>query len=147
MEIVKERTLNEGDVVQIYKNLNRDCFSVKNKTSGLVVAYVQTATIRIAKFHVSKKGRQRVLDKKVRSVHAWVEGFFVAGESEKPSSVTFHTGYYNPYKVDTFINEHTRKTVLTAELAYFANDRVYYADVSQSAANPIERQLEWGILL
>ncbi|WP_145949581.1 hypothetical protein [Paenibacillus sp. Y412MC10] len=124
MELVKGRTLEAGDLVHIYKNLNRDCFSIKNKKTGLVVAYVQSATLKDAKFHVSKSGRQRVLDKQVRSVHAWVEGIFIAGDHPKPVRVS-KVIYYNPYRTETFIFEESGQAVLAASYAHCENNRVY----------------------
>lgn len=132
MEFVKDRTLAPGDIVHVYKNLNRECFSIKNKKTGLVVAYCQSCTITNAKFHVSASGLLRVRSKQVRAVMAWVEGVFVQADEEKPEAVfasaaAFHVGYFNPYKTDTFIDEGAGTPVHRAAIAHFANDRVLFA--------------------
>jgi hypothetical protein len=124
MELIKDRELKSGDIVQIYKNLNRDCFSIRSKATGLVLGYCQTALIADARYVVSAKGRQRVLERQVRSVHAYVEGLFLEADQAKPEGL--YTGYYNPYKTETFVDEESREQLYESLIAYFENTSVYY---------------------
>lgn len=39
LEIVKNRKLEQSQEVSVYRNLNRKCFSIKDKKTGLVCAY------------------------------------------------------------------------------------------------------------
>lgn len=124
MENIKGRELKSGDIVQIYKNLNRDCFSIRSKATGLVLGYCQTALIADARYVVSEKSRQRVLERQVRSVHAFVEGMFLEADQAMPEGL--YTGYYNPYKTATFIDEESGEQLHESLIAYFENTRVYY---------------------
>ena len=61
LEIVKDRTLVSGQEVSVYRNLNRKCFSIKDKKTGLVCAYADKFRIENVKCKVLEAGRQRVL--------------------------------------------------------------------------------------
>lgn len=62
--------------VRVYKNLNRDCLSVQTfvDQKWRVVAYADSVELRDVKFHVSKPGREWVLARGAKTVHAWAEG-------------------------------------------------------------------------
>ena len=87
-----------GERVQVYRNLRRGDWSVRVK--GRVVAHVPEVTLATVRFVVSEAGRQRVLRRKERSVHAWAEGEVVAhgsvpaasGDGTVAWSVTTRTG-------------------------------------------------------
>ncbi|MGF7036075.1 hypothetical protein J2T17_007126 [Paenibacillus mucilaginosus] len=125
MKLVKDRQLQEGEIVQVYQNLNRDCFSIRSKKSGLVLAYAETVTLRNASYKVSERSRQRVLSSRVRNVHAFVEGEFVTADSPTPAGVG-QIAYYNPYTTDHFYNEQTRQPVRYTEIAHCQEKRVHF---------------------
>ena len=50
LEIVKDRTLVSGQEVSVYRNLNRKCFSIKDKKTGLVCAYADKFRIENVKW-------------------------------------------------------------------------------------------------
>jgi hypothetical protein len=122
---VKDRQLVKGQIVQVYRNLNRDCFSIRDKKTGLVVAYCNTATIQNAKFVVSATGHARVLKTGVRSVHAYIEGAFLSAGEEKKEH--YQRGYYNPFKTDQFIHEDTGEPIEFAKIAHCQDTRVYFS--------------------
>lgn len=124
LEIVKDRSLFPGDVVQVYQNLNKSCFSVRSKRTGLVIAYADTVTVSNAIFKVSEKGRQRVLRTGVRSVHAYVEGIFLAADRTPPDCVT-HVAYYNPFLTEGFMTEVSDTPIIRADIAHCQNRRVF----------------------
>jgi hypothetical protein len=122
---VKGRLLHYGQTVQVYKNLNRDCFSIRDKKTGLVIAYASSVTLREAKFKVSAAGRLRVIRSGIRSVHGYVEGEFEAADLATPSSLV-NTAYYNPFKTEHFINEVTKEIVIQTVVAHCHASRVRF---------------------
>ena len=125
VEIVKGRPLVPGQIIHVYKNLNRDCFSLRDKQSGLVVAYADNVTLANVKFYVSQAGRERVIERKVRSVHGWVIGEFVSANTNRPDVIDA-IGYYNPYQTSNFINESSKEIIYSSPLAYCSSGRVFY---------------------
>lgn len=103
--------------VRVYRNLHKDCFSVKQ--DGLVRCHANHVTLRDCKFIVSKAGQKRVRDEGRKNVHAFVEGLLVnTREADKIVDGTksdteiwegesnWQKAYYNPYTCDTFINQY-----------------------------------------
>ncbi|MFC5449180.1 hypothetical protein ACFPOG_12990 [Paenibacillus aestuarii] len=125
MEIVKGRGLEYGQIVKVYKNLNRDCFSIQDSRTGLVVAYASTVTVRNVVFRVQDGGRKKTIEINRRSVHAYLQGEFIAADEDMPVQ-TNRVGYYNPFKTETFIDEGTREIIRTTPLAHCQNHRVHF---------------------
>ena len=88
--------------VEVYKNLNRDCYSVRQ--DGIVRFHTHTICLKNVEYKVSEAGRQRVLRERCKHVHAVVKGTIVHSRElwyEKlPFAADFVT--YNPYKNDSF---------------------------------------------
>lgn len=112
--------------VRVYRNLHKDCFSVKQ--DGLVRCHADGVTLQECKFIVSKAGQKRVREQQQKNVHAFVEGYVVdttAADREVDGEVTegqlmsgltnWQKAYYNPYTCDTFINQHDGSPLETAE--------------------------------
>ena len=114
--------------VRVYRNLHKNCFSVKQ--GGLVRCHADHVTLEDCKFIVSKAGQERVRDEGRKNVHAFVEGVLVntreaddivdgtksdaevyAGKSD------WQQAYYNPYTCDTFINQYDGSPLETARFA------------------------------
>lgn len=125
MDFVKGRTLENGQPVQVYKNLNRDCFSIQDKKTKLVVAYADTVTVRNANFVISEAGRQRAIRDNRRNVHAYVQGEFFISDQDIPLEAV-KVGYYNPFKTDKFINEDTNEVIEQSYLVHCQESRVHY---------------------
>lgn len=102
--------------VFVYRNLHKKCLSVRNVKTGLVIAHVDTISLRDCKFKVSQKGRQRVLKEKRKNVHAGVEGNWVQ-EIVTPDLLKCVKIVYNPYKYDSFVEQKTLSPVVYAETA------------------------------
>jgi hypothetical protein len=101
------RDINEqpeflGRTVRVYRNLNRNCMSVVDNSSKLVIAHTSFVLLDNPVFKVSEAGRQRVLRTGRRNVHAWAVGEI----SEMPSNLTASTALrlsYNPYRDSSFM--------------------------------------------
>jgi hypothetical protein len=68
----KKRRVNYRKPVEVYRNLLRDSYSVRQ--GGLVVGHTKAIMICDATFVVNAAGHKRYKDSGVRNVHAWVRG-------------------------------------------------------------------------
>lgn len=120
-----------GTRVQIYRNLTKGCWSVRDAKTKLVIGHAATAVLRDANFKVSEAGRQRVLRERRKNVHAWVEGIL------EPAETTLHVGEwvtYNPYKAACFQLVLTGDPVMAAPYAVFTSTgKVFEAYTPQMA--------------
>lgn len=99
-----------GLKVQVYRNLHRNCYSVRYK--GKVIAHVKEITLLQANFRVSQAGRARVLKERRKNVHAYVEGVVTDNFHELIHHVT-----YNPYKAPYFFERNMKTRVNYAGVA------------------------------
>jgi hypothetical protein len=90
-----------GRKVDIYWNVNRACYSVRERANGTtkVIAHVSAVTLADARFVVSEAGRLRVLRERRKNVHAFVRGTITAVEPAGAGVAV----RYNPYKGATFM--------------------------------------------
>ena len=123
LEIVKDRKLEQSQEVAVYRNLNRKCFSIKDKKTGLVVAHADKFRIENVRCKVSEAGRQRVLREKQKNVHALLLGIYI-GNCEMDTSQMDEV-YYDPYTLDSFINKRTGEKLTQIDLVYFENGKAY----------------------
>jgi len=96
--------------VQVYKNLHKDCWSVRQ--SGKVVAHMDYICLKHCSFKVSEKGRDRVRKEGSKNVHAYIRGFIPKSGNDITKWENFlekedyvaHEITYNPYENDTFVS-------------------------------------------
>lgn len=100
--LVHECGVNAGKPVEVYRNLHKNCYSVKQ--GGLVRAHMDVVRLRDCTFKVNQKGRQRVLDTGCKNVHARVVGFVTTIANNNPDLVPNRVKY-NPYKWEGFVEE------------------------------------------
>jgi hypothetical protein len=90
--------------VQIYRNLHKDCMSVRQ--GGIVVCHADAVVLKNVTFVVGEAGRERVRRERKKNVHAYVKGFVV--DAREMATVQAWVGglwdevYYNPYTCDHF---------------------------------------------
>lgn len=145
---MKNEALLVGDRVEVYRNLHKNCFSVRK--NGRVVKHIpddQGLTLVDVKFAVQPAGRAKVLRERKKNVHAFVRGTVAADPLTKivqeytgaPFAVAldsctnaeryiFVLAYqlmvsYNPFEMDTFFttlggNKTPIKTARLASLRY-----------------------------
>lgn len=92
--------------VFVYRNLHKNCLSVRDVKTGIVIAYVDSILLKNIKFKVSAKGRERVLREKRKNVHAGVEGEWIKSEI-LPNTNDCLRIIYDPYKFASFVAENT----------------------------------------
>lgn len=117
----KNRTLQAGTPVKVYRNLHNQMFSIVDLATGLVVAHSRTVRIADAKFVVNESGRRRVIEEQRKNVHAFVVGTFV-GTLEAAQR---HEAYYNPYKTQTFVTS-TGEPLMAAASVTLRDCKIFY---------------------
>lgn len=121
----KNRALpQQGAVVEVYYDLHRKCYSIRDVKSNLVVAKADYVNLHLAMFNVREAGRQRVLREKVKNVHATIVGLYVDAQATDTSAM--HPAYYNPYKVATFVDADTQRPLYGTEHVHCANKQAWY---------------------
>lgn len=98
----KDRQIDLSKPVQVYKNLHKKCYSIRQ--SGLVVAYAKRICLKDCDFVVNKAGQERTRREKKKYVHAWISGFYTtsgmgttAGRNDLACEIK-----YNPLRDDYF---------------------------------------------
>lgn len=89
----------KGTLVDCYRNLHKQCWSVRDAKTRKVIAHVDTISLTDAVFRVGQAGRERVLREKRKNVHAYVRGMV----SEPFEGEEFQPVSYNPYTAGTFV--------------------------------------------
>lgn len=119
--IYKNRTLNEGDKVEVYRNLRTGGFSIRK--DGLVVAHSSLFYLRNISVRVEEKKRLQVIKNKSKNVHAYIIGFFTYKTISKNLNREI---YYDPYFYNSFIDKDSREKILSAKKVLFRGNKVYY---------------------
>lgn len=108
MELLKQEDkryyIDESRKVFIYKNLHKNCWSVKQ--DGLVKMHTHDLSLFDCSFRVNAKGREKVLKEKRKNVHAGISGYIdLPWEEENVSreGQAAKLAMYNPYKYKSFV--------------------------------------------
>lgn len=115
-------SLNVGERVQVYYNLNKGGFSIKsldktNPMKGKVIAHAETVLIENASFHASMATLKRIKAKGQKEVYAVIRGFYI-GTPEQCTEAD-KRGYLNPYITENFIDYDTKEELKTADKVFF----------------------------
>jgi len=84
--------------VRVYRNLLRAVWSVLDLRSGLVVGHEDTLVLVDVALLVRESTRQRVIQRRRRTVHAFAEGV-VSAETVRDGGVKLH---YDPFEAGHF---------------------------------------------
>lgn len=105
-----------GKRVEVYFNLRKNCFSIKDCSTGRVIGHADWIPLVDVTFHVSEAGRQRVLRERKKNVHAVVRGTVstVAGTVDTPG---FTSVSYNPYQGPYFVDRLSHVPIASAATA------------------------------
>lgn len=96
---MKKDKLRTGDRIEVYRNLHKDCFSIRK--NGRVVKYIyddEQLHMRDVKFAVQPAGHAKVIREQKKNVHAFVRGTY-EGQPPYAHQAVVH---YNPYRHDYF---------------------------------------------
>lgn len=111
--------------VQVYRNLHRACWSIRQ--DGLVKAYADVIHLTDTDFVVRDKGRERVLKSRTKEVHAWLKGYI----HPKPNSIRafgderWNRVTYNPYENQQFTLVKGSKPITKADRAWMILPHVW----------------------
>ena len=94
-----------------YFNLHRRCFSIRDVSTGLVIAHARIVRLRDVNLKVSEAGRQRVIREQRKNVHAGIEGTLVSADTQEQVPLLSRRVTYNPYVTPTFVDADTRESV------------------------------------
>lgn len=103
----KGRVVDLDKPVQVYRNLGRvspEFWSIRQ--GGKVVAHADNLMLRDVTAFVSKRGRERVLREKRKSIHAWLTGYLIGSGMGTTATGTDRMPFkvvYNPYEHETFV--------------------------------------------
>lgn len=121
----KDRGVTSGEIVEVYRNLHNDLFSIRCSKTRLVLAHGECFVLRDGIPKVSKRGRERVLREKVKTVHAYIEGVYSGCLfCNKEDYVIKDEIYYNPYACEVFINKRTGESVGMEDILFW-NKKAY----------------------
>lgn len=107
--------------VFVYRNLTKKCWSVKDLKTGLVVAREKALFLKNCRFKVVESGRQRVIRKKCKNVHAGVVGE-ISDAHLCSERIT-----YNPYLSPSFMTKTDMQPIDYAEYVEFCEDGQAFA--------------------
>jgi hypothetical protein len=122
---IKNRPIVEGQRVFVYYNLHKHVFSIKSlegETKGKVIAHAKQVLLKECEFKVSQKGRERVLKKRQKNVHAGVVGKLILSERKYKGNKEVT---YNPYDYSTFVIKENKKPIHKTDYAYLENKKVF----------------------
>ena len=104
------KKLEKGMLVGIHFNAHRKDYSVVEmksaRTAGKVLGYIDEGILSNCYTVIGKSGQKAVRESNVKNRHAFLVGYWNGLESDSDSDSDSVTGqvYYNPHKVDTFID-------------------------------------------
>ena len=119
--------------VRVYYNLRSKLWSVQDRRTCRVVDHLALLTVRNAKFVVRPAGRQKVLDTKVKNVHAFVVGEWDGTSFVPEIDATTHEKVgYNPFRSAHFETKPEGAPVESAdEVVMFADRSVFAKGLSE----------------
>tara|TARA_R110000822_G_scaffold269169_1_gene392410 strand:- start:456 stop:839 length:384 start_codon:yes stop_codon:yes gene_type:complete len=99
MAHMKNDNLERGDKIEVYRNLHKDCFSIRK--NGRVVLHVfndESLNMSDVRFAVQPAGHAKVIRDKRKNVHAFIRGVWAGPTLDCWQAIVS----YNPYKYDFF---------------------------------------------
>lgn len=96
----KDRSLPDNHKVDVCRNLNNQLFSIKCAKTGLVLAHGDGIILADSIPTVRESARLKVVEDKVRNVHAFLTGNIQLNDSLYYE--VFDEIYYNPYTQSSF---------------------------------------------
>jgi len=139
MEAYKGRTVQPGQKVDVYRNLNTGNFSIRCNKSKKVLAHATTVQITSCTCHVQRNGREKTIVEKRKRVHAWISGIYVSSDNERGAELTKEV-HYNPYLYESFVTS-AAEPVDRLPLAHFEGDRVYSIPSKLAEGNATSEQI------
>ena len=117
--------------VDVYRNLHKNCWSIRDRSTGRVWGHSQQYVVNNGTFVVQPAGRERVLEEQKKNVHAFVRGgagtTHFSGNSEWRNKFT-EPVTYNPYTAAHFTDK-DGNPVEGDKILHPANQPSFYGSV------------------
>jgi hypothetical protein len=139
------------EIVEVYRNLHKDCWSVRDSKTRLVISHVDYIHLQNATLVVRPAGREKVLREKRKNVHAFIKGTvaacpknsgqmncrYIESFEREPWPIESRAASpilsvscpntdakqitYNPYRNESFVLQATGKPITHADNVYLNN--------------------------
>ncbi|MBQ4839784.1 hypothetical protein [Pseudoalteromonas luteoviolacea] len=110
------RSIKIGDIVKVYRNLNRPAFhslmAAEGPFKGKVVGYAKSVELHDAFFKVSKASQQRAVRESRRNVHAFCIGTLCMASDILVPELSGKVVTYNPFFEAYFFDRETKTPVI-----------------------------------
>lgn len=123
MKSIESTLLQENDLVRVYWNLHKKCFSIQKKVVGRwkVIAHSNRSFIlKDVCFKVYQSGREKVLKEKTKNVHAYVCGRFTLKNLQIENKKRIS---YNPYLYDFFFDVSRKEKIENVDYLILTNNQ------------------------
>ena len=122
--------------VEVYRNLHKNCWSVRDNKTGRVLRHVDEIHLLDADLVVRPAGREKVLREKRKNVHAFAKGEVTAWIPRLPEGWHLNKDeyeahditqiVYNPYLYDSFVYVDSKEPIFRAERIYLTKKGEVY---------------------
>jgi hypothetical protein len=121
----KRYKIDYSKPVQVYRNLHKGCWSVKQ--NGLVKAHSDDITMFDCEFLVNQNNRLKVIREKRKNVHAFVKGILskYCHKHDHRRWGKVKSISYNPYKRDSFYDMDTNESIYEADNVRLVGKNVF----------------------
>ncbi len=114
--------------VRVFKNWKLGCYSIMQ--DGRLKASARQVRLADVEFRVRESGRRRMLEKGVRTVHAYAVGrlvdFVHPDETRDLDRMRGRGAFYDPRRYPAFLDSETKVPVIRAPAALFDERGVTY---------------------
>ena len=115
--------------VRVFKNWKLGCYNIMQ--SGMLLTSARQVRLSGVEFLVRESGRNRMLERGRRNVHAYAVGrlvdFVHPDDTRNLDQIAGRGVFYDPYRVSSFVYNETRDPINAAEFAQFDESGVIYA--------------------
>ena len=120
-------------LVDCYRNLHKGALAYSlriaesrgNARKGIVIGHGDTVTVYNALFLVNQKGRERVLARKRKEVHATVRGLVSLDRAPVTISTEYVEITYNPFRYTSFVEKATGRAIKGAAVVHMTKQGVF----------------------
>lgn len=121
--------IDQDRPVRVFKNWKLGCYSIMQ--DGRLKASARQVRLTDVEFRVRESGRRRMLEKGVRTVHAYAIGrlvdFVYPGESRDLDGMRGRGAFYDPRRYPAFLDSETNVPVIRVPAAQLDERGVTYA--------------------
>lgn len=118
-----DRSIEKGQLVAVHYNSHKSCFSVVSVSSrhsiGNVLGYVDNIVLSDCTTHIDKAKQRSVRNTGVKDRHAFIVGKIVSTKCKDDN--TMLDIYYNPYKLDNFVDKQSMRYLDSMSLVSLCN--------------------------